>query len=460
MAPTYGPPSGAAIPDGTVGTADLADGAVTAERVSAEVRASLARADAAIPTGVTGIVDLTGLLGPVSRTPPRTPPTIVTSFQSGHGWTTLGTGVTSNLNDTTDYILGSQSASVTSNGSGAAANIRKTGVPNADLSASTVRLLIKVDGIDNLASLSLYVGDTGFTNHYVIPIYSPGDSKSIVDGEWQWLEVGFANAEVGGGSPNRATVTAWQLRFTDDSAAAVTVHVNAVGFVPDQSAFPNGVVSITFDDTLVTQRTVAAPLLDRYGFAASAMTIADQVGADADHLSLAQLRELRELHGWEVAGHAYTATNHNAGFSSLSESALDNELRALKTWLCAYGFGSYDYLAYPRGEFSPLIERYVGKYFSAARTIAAVPMQMLPSVNPYRLRSKTVANTTDTSQLTGLVDAAYANKGWLLLTFHSVVATADKSTEYSTANFTTVVDYIASKGIPVRTVGEVLSSVG
>lgn len=457
--PLFGQTPGSFIKDGTVGTADLANGAVTAPKTSASVQASLARADVSIPVGVTGIVDLTGLLGPVSRTPPRTPPTMVTSFQSGHGWSTLGTGVTSNLNDTTDYILGSQSASVTSNGAGAAANIRKTGVPNADLSASTIRLLIKVDGIANLASLSLYVGDTAFSNYYIIPIYSPGDSKSLADGEWQWLEVGFANSEVGDGSPNRETVTAWQLRFTDDSAAAVTVHVNAVGFVPDQSAFPSGVVSITFDDTFVSQRTIAAPVLDRYGFAASAMTIADQVGADADHLSLAQLRELRELHGWEVAGHAYTAANHNAGFSSLTEAELDNELRALKTWLCAYGFGSYDYLAYPRGEFSPTIERYVGKYFSAARTIAAVPMQMLPAVNPYRLRSKTVANDASPELLTGMIDDAYDNKAWLSFTFHSIAATADESTEYSTADFTTVVDYLASKGIPVRTVGEVLSSV-
>jgi hypothetical protein len=173
-------------------------------------------------------------------------------------------------------------------------------------------------------------------------------------------------------------------------------------------------------------------------------------------MTLAQLRAMHDLHGWEVAGHAYSAAGHNTTFTALSATDLDNELRALKTWLVANGFGQYDYLAYPLGNTNPAVEQTVRKYFSASRTIVPAPAQVLPMVVPNRLRSKSLANTTTTAQIQTLVDNAYNNKNWLILTFHNVLPTATLSTDYSVANFTTITDYLNTRGIPIRTVGEVM----
>jgi peptidoglycan/xylan/chitin deacetylase (PgdA/CDA1 family) len=412
----------------------------------------------AVPTGITGIIDYTGLLGPISKPPPRQTPTMITTFQAGHGWSVTGTGATSNANDTTDFVLGSQAIRGTSNGAGATTNIRRAAAPNADLTTKSVRLLIKVDNLANLNSLSLYMGSAAFANFYLVPIYNPGDGKTLREGEWTWLEVNFngASAATLTGTPSKATITDWQLQWTDTGGVPVTVHCNAIGIVNDPAAFPNGVVSITFDDTWVNQYTNAMPILDRYGFPASAMTIADQVGVDAAHMTLAQLRAMHDLHGWEVAGHAYSAAGHNTTFTALSATDLDNELRALKTWLVANGFGQYDYLAYPLGNTNPAVEQTVRKYFSASRTIVPAPAQVLPMVFPNRLRSKSLANTTTTAQIQTLVDNAYNNKNWLILTFHNVLPTATLSTDYSVANFTTITDYLNTRGIPIRTVGEVM----
>src|SRR5690606_16455692 len=46
------------------------------------------------------------------------PSRIITLFQSGHGWSTSGQVASSELNDTTDFVRGTQSARVTFSGNG------------------------------------------------------------------------------------------------------------------------------------------------------------------------------------------------------------------------------------------------------------------------------------------------------------------------------------------------------
>lgn len=401
--------------------------------------------DALVPIGPTGAVPRQGQTIPV------------TTFQPSHGWSVTGTGATSNLNDTEDFALGTQSLSATSNGAGAATNIRKTGCPNVDMTGRQIRILVKVDGLADLDSMSMYVGDSSFANFFVIPVYTSGVSKTLIEGEWAWLEFNATAAEVGGGEPDLATVTDWQLRFADDTTGAVTVHINEVGHAADQTTYPNGVLSIAFDDSYSSQYSAAAPIMDGYGFPGCAFTLVEAVG-DGGYMTLAQLRELREWHGWEIAGHAYGSAAHNTRWTNLSETDRYTELRLLKQWLVSNGFGDADYVAYPGGAFDTATERAVARYFSAARTIAPQPYQPCPPVNPQRLRAKTVANNTATALLTGMIDEAYAGGAWLILIFHKIVTPATKAIDYAVADFATVVAYAASKGIPVRTIGEVLQN--
>jgi hypothetical protein len=58
----------------------------------------------------TAVPHVDGISSPLFLSPPRETGTMITSWQSGHGWTVTGTGATSNLNDTSDFVLGSQSA--------------------------------------------------------------------------------------------------------------------------------------------------------------------------------------------------------------------------------------------------------------------------------------------------------------------------------------------------------------
>jgi peptidoglycan/xylan/chitin deacetylase (PgdA/CDA1 family) len=383
--------------------------------------------------------------------------TAVSTFQTGHGWTVTGTGSTSNVNDTTDFVLGSQSLRGVTAGTAVATSIRRTGLPNVDLTDKAIRVLVKITNLANMASMQCYAGSAAFANFYVIPVYNPGDGKTIREGEWTWLEFNFnasGLATTGGGTPAKNTITDWQIRWTDDATAPVTVQVNAVGVVPQPAVFPNGVVSIACDDSYDSQANVLATTMDKYGFAGTAYLICDQIGQPGG-MTLAQLQTMQDLKGWEIAAHAYAASVHNATFTGVSLGTLEADLRSMKSYLSVNGFGRYDTLAYPLGQANPAVERLVGEYFSLARTVTSTPENTLAPADVMKMRSKSVSNVTTPAQLQTIVDNAYANRNWVIVTFHKLVTTPTVSTEFATASLVTFVDYLATKGIPVRPVGEV-----
>ncbi len=54
------------------------------------------------------------------------------------------------------------------------------------------------------------------------------------------------------------------------------------------------------------------------------------------------------------------------------------------------------------------------------------------------------------------IDKAIANKTWLILLFHKIPVTETGTNDFSVAKFGTVVDYLASSGVRVKPVGEVI----
>jgi hypothetical protein len=77
--------------------------------------------------------------------------------------------------------------------------------------------------------------------------------------------------------------------------------------------------------------------------------IADAVG-DPGILSLEQLYTLRDLHHWEIAGHAFTVADHNPpnGLDGLEPEALKTEMNGLRDWLDENGFSRASF-AYRQG---------------------------------------------------------------------------------------------------------------
>jgi hypothetical protein len=392
------------------------------------------------------------------RQPLRPNHTMISSFQTGHGWSQVG-AASSNLNDTTagNYILGSQAVTVSLNASGTV-NLKKTGMAAIDMTAAYFKVWLMVDDITNLSQINIYAGDTSLANFYFTTFLDGvGSGLPFASGEWVEITVPFHGMTVTG-TPNQAAITDIQLQAKTTAGGSATVHFGGIAKVPNPTPFPNGVVSISFDDTLSSQFTQGRLKLDQYGYGATAYTIVGNVGQPVG-MTLAQLHELEDMHGWEVGGHAYSLANHNNDFfADASIAAAD--LAQLRLWLQSNGFRGCDHFAYPHGTMSVVstVEAAAKKYFASARTTYALPRPTLPPSRPSRMRGYIVSNTTTTATIQTEVDRAYTAGTWLHLIFHDIVTTPSTTTQYSIANFGTVVDYLNTKGIPVRTVGDVLST--
>lgn len=410
------------------------------------------------------------------------------NFQSGHGWTTTGGNVgTANLNDTTEFVRGTQSVTITTAGKATAAgagadqaNLQRVGAPAVDLTGKAIRLIFKVSDVSKLRWISFYVGNANLANSFKWRVHTHVGSQNWVQtGEWVMVTLQWGDVQSGGGtmtlSPTRqpSTTTGFtDMRFQviDAGTGPITVRLQSVEIVDDtRVTHPNGLVSITFDDSWADVFDNGRPAMDTYGYRPTTYTIADQIGTTAKYTA-AQLRAAQNLSGWEIAGHSFKGAVHEKRYDGVTAEEVDTDASNLRGWLVENGFRS-DSFAYPGGRFGKTtdgvsVESIVARYFSTGRSIIAEDnREITPPPMPYRLRSLTGISSISTglgnpANLTGpggLLDRAQLAGGWLILCFHRIVTTTPTdNASCHKDDFAAIMRAINARGMTVLPVGEVI----
>jgi hypothetical protein len=183
--------------------------------------------------------------------------------------------------------------SLTTDGLGTAKTLKRVAQPAMNLTGRYVRLWVKVPDQTRVAGLQVYLGDTNLANFYRWELKSSAGQKWVTDGDWHLITLSFGDATVTG-TPARAAVTDVQFRVVDDATGPVTVYVNGLAHAPLSTAFPNGVLSFTFDDTYASHYTQARPRMDAYGFPGTAYVIQEYVDG-VGRMSMAQLHGLERF---------------------------------------------------------------------------------------------------------------------------------------------------------------------
>ncbi|MFD8226841.1 polysaccharide deacetylase family protein [Streptomyces massasporeus] len=404
-------------------------------------------------------------------------------FQSGHGWSTSGSGVaSSNTGDTDVHARGTQSFRVTTTGTGSVANIRRLGSALPDLTGKALRFLFRVADVTHLNQINVQVGSSGLANFFQwrLTTHSASAENQVLSGEWATVVLSWADVRSAGGtysisangSPSVTSgFTDLLFQVVDDAGGPVTVHLQAVEVIPDTSeTFPNGVVSVTFDDSYATQVANAGPVLDGFGFRPTLYTICDVIGTPG-YLTLDQLQSAQSASGWEIAGHAYAAEVHNAKYHTRTAAVVEDDVRRTRMWMLANGFPS-DSFAYPGGFFSRTsdgasIEALTCRYFGNARGISSADtLEPFPPPMPMRMRSISGIGAMAGAAARGLPANLTGAGGsldrclqgeWVILTFHDIVTgSATTTNQCSLTDFTTIMNAVRDRNIPVRPVGDVL----
>jgi peptidoglycan/xylan/chitin deacetylase (PgdA/CDA1 family) len=381
---------------------------------------------------------------------------IVSSIQSGHGWTAGPTTyATFAMDDTSDMAVGDRCITISTDGTGHNSYIQKTGM-NLDLTGLGLVFWLKGTNLQSIGSVSVTIAnaDTLTPAWFASLPLAAGNKSPLSENEWFPVYLSMGNAGINSGTPNWTKVTALRLNFTDKAGmAAPTLKLGGVGTFQDRTVrYPAGVISLTFDDTYDAQATVAAPKLAAYGFPGTSYLIYDRIGGGG-YLSTAQLNMLKEVYGWEIGAHATNSAAH-IDWTTQTSAWVDSELQAQKAWQSANGFPTETF-AYPIGPFNSTTARIVEKYYASARSTygwtnsAAHP-------HKYRMSCYVINAAVTLATAKTWVDRAAAQGGWPVFLFHNLVASGATGNDWLISDFNSLIDYVATSGLPVATVGDVI----
>lgn len=383
---------------------------------------------------------------------------MVATVQSGHTWATGSNLSASDLNYTADYALGTQCIRMVSAGAGATATINNTSVTQFDMTDRDPVIWAKVTDTTHLSQFKLRLG-TNSSNYYSWTITTATSQPTLQSDEWGEIVLSWADSATTG-SPDRSRIVWAQVAINDDAAGTLEVFFSNVMAVAEPVRyFPNGVVSFCFDDGNSTIYDNMRPTLDRYGWRGTFFPIVEDVD-QSNYMTLAQIKKLKYINGWEVGSHAYTAAAHASGFTALTEDQIVTECEGMLAWNRRYGFDP-DILAMPHGDISPTVEEVVRRYYPFARTTYG-RKEVFPPARPHRLRGYSTisgySGGTTLSDVQGYVDAAKLARSWLILIFHRVATPPTSTTYISQSDFDAICQYVDRSGMEVLPMGQVLAA--
>jgi peptidoglycan/xylan/chitin deacetylase (PgdA/CDA1 family) len=397
--------------------------------------------------------------------------TTITNFQSGNGFV-FGTGVQNgNADYTDDYAIGTQCCYFETKGAGAQAACRKYGFTQMSIVGKLIRLQLKIDNIKNLNEITFFAGNSTVANAFKWTFQTTGTNNTLFvqSGEWVTITLSLADYTSTTGTPDAENITDFVLALYDkNNGGIVTCKWQSLELVDvAEDLFPNGVISITFDDSEETVYTKAYPKMKALGLRGVTYNIKEYIGT-VNRMSLVNLKEMY-ADGWDVSSHAYATANHNSRFSNLDLLTTKTDFKNLKSWHALNGFNRGGGFAYPGGAFNRFTLETVRDHFSYGRTIISKSRETLPPADRYKLRAMSSISSYSggytassfTTANTGHIAKCKANKSWLIMVFHKIVDGSPASTtECSKTDFDAIMDSIVAQGVPVMTIREVLDRLG
>lgn len=445
-------PTGAAATPADLGAATAAQGALAVSASqpghthTLDQTADTATRVAMTPAERTAISSLASTYAPAAfGAPSRLPayrPTWRELFQTGHGWADVFTGAVL-TQDTTDYLLGTESLRVDITGAGV---IQKSGLA-LDLTGLALVLTFRINSldVDTASAFRVYAAASSELAAYKLWTVRVATDASpwFQHGEWVTVTLPW-EAGTTTGSPNRAAIDTLRIRTSNTGS----FNIQAIGTVP--VANRTGSVSFTFDDGYDSCMS-AARVLGARGISATLYMIPGGAGT-AGHLTTANLRTLQDVYGWDIEAHGSTT------YTTLTAAQMRTEWTATRAWFAAQGLGLPQHLAYVGGQSNATVVATAREFFASARTITN-GVESHPPAMPYRTRAysgvSSVAGGTSIAVAQAAISAAVAGGHHVNLVFHRITAGAATTTmECSEADLGTLADYAVNAGADIRTVAD------
>ena len=373
--------------------------------------------------------------------------TVLSDMQDPNAWV-LSSEAGSIRPDTSTYARGAQSLEITTTGDFQRPTSADLALPGVDMTDCQWDLWLRAEDYRQIGSILLELGgdDENCLRLDVAP-----DVRTLRSGTWCRVTVNRAATRSVVGRPSMARVTRVRLRVVPglDSTPS-RIWLGDLGTLPTAES---GIVSISFDDGYDSDYNTARVLMQRHGIpAGTSYVIADKVGLPG-RMSIDQLAEMRDVHGWDIAAHAST------DLTTLDETALRGEFETIRSFLLGHGYrDGAAHFALPMGRYNDLVLRVARNYFDSLRTIDVAQETLAPG-DPYRLRVFYCGGYTTERQVVRALAQCKEYRCWTHMVFHRIDAVSDGAPETVTAaNFERFMKHVADSGLPVKTVPEIMRS--
>lgn len=385
------------------------------------------------------------LFAPAYGSSPYRERTVISDMQDAQAWVRSSAGGSLRA-DTTTFARGTQSLELTTTGDPARPLAIDLALGGVDMSRCQWDLMLRAEDHQKIDSIWLEVGqdDSSFLRLDVVP-----DPRTLRTGGWSRVTVNRAATRSVTGRPALSRVTRVRVRVNSRAGSGPSrVWLGYLGLLPVEDS---GVVSISFDDGYDTDYTTARVIMQRHGIpTGTSYVIADKIGLPG-RMTLDQLKELRDVHNWEIAAHATT------DLTTLDEAGLRGEFERIKSFLIDNGHhGSAHHFALPMGRYNELVLQIARQYFSTVRTIDVAHETVVPG-DPMRLRVFYTGRYTTEAQVTRALALCAEHRSWTHMVFHRVLAVPDGAPEtVDAATFELFMSRVADSGLPVKKIAEIV----
>ena len=238
---------------------------------------------------------------------------------------------------------------------------------------------------------------------------------------------------------------------------------------------PSAKISFTFDDAEASAYTLAATALKKYGYAGveyvatgcvGMTTVPNACKADPNdsYMTWAQINELKNTYGWEIASHTVThpllaSTDPIDQPVALTKEQVIAELLNSKNAINTNTGITPISFATPYGDYQPngnpvLAE--IAKLYASHRGFADTGYNVFP-YNDYLLVDQQIQGNVSVATAKTYIDQAVANKTWLIMTFHHIKANGASALlddyEYNVADLEAIAAYAQSKNLAGTSIG-------
>lgn len=236
--------------------------------------------------------------------------------------------------------------------------------------------------------------------------------------------------------------------------------ISAVGFLTvddysstafTSSGFARPMVSLTFDDGLVSQYTTGLPTLQKYGFLGTFYIITGDLNTDG-YMTTAMVQSLKDS-GQEITSHTITHPH----LSQLTDAQMDHELKDSQIYLQTNFGVTANNFAPPYGDNDGRISDAVATYYSSLRGVLS-GYNDRSNIQLMNLLVQNVTIDTPPSQIQVWVNQAQATNSWLILVYHPDDNTSDPY-GVTPENFDTEMNEIKQSGVTVLTVNQAINEI-